>query len=170
MEQWDWDRAGLVGSFRDYRSAWQQASSGPGRNTSPDASGSVSKIARPLESLVATSTFLRECPGMFPLEGPDSSARSAALRGTWPEAAQRCFHPAGRACRVNAGAGPWRDVRKPVRSRELAPLPPRAQSALFLSLNPAAQAAPLKIVKLCAPRQRSRFVPKQSRKFLLHLT
>jgi hypothetical protein len=51
MEQGAWDRAGLVGSFQDYRSARQQASSVPGRNTSPDASASVSKIASPLGGL-----------------------------------------------------------------------------------------------------------------------
>jgi len=51
MEQGDWDRAGLVGSFQDYRRAWQQTSSVLGRNMSPDASGSVSKIASPLGGL-----------------------------------------------------------------------------------------------------------------------
>src|SRR5450759_2118914 len=60
MEHGDWDRAGLVGSFWDYRSAWQQASSVQGRNTSRTApvlfnkptpnvglAGSCSKILQP---------------------------------------------------------------------------------------------------------------------------
>ena len=65
----DWDRAGLVGSFTDYRSAWQQALSVLGRNTSRTA---------PVRFKIATPTR-----GLGRKLLKDTSIRLACLRGKY---------------------------------------------------------------------------------------